>query len=276
MSFASAVHAPADKSFWAAARRALILFDWLGHGRNRAKLHEVGTLQHAHVSKCRHCGLPDSQAHCMLDCTHRSYDPLRKEARVDQSRIAAQLLDDTICEDMKYFIQMLYHASWTPTDQTSRLWLGTWQLNTLQSLLGFPPEQRLSAQKRHAYIRAVKKMTEPLLRAYRKMLNINIRTLARTRPSRTEDPSHQEDPLPLYDHLPPATIQSLLFTTDVLSTCPLFPNDHLHILENLFIQHPDPTSSSSSLHNAISTLDTLNPYSISDAAFSIEEADGAF
>jgi hypothetical protein len=36
-SFASKTHTPKDPSFWAAARCALIIYDWVGHGRNRGK-----------------------------------------------------------------------------------------------------------------------------------------------------------------------------------------------------------------------------------------------
>jgi hypothetical protein len=32
------VHKPKEKSYGAAARRALRVFDWMGHGRNHAKL----------------------------------------------------------------------------------------------------------------------------------------------------------------------------------------------------------------------------------------------
>ena len=55
LEFTASIHPPKDKSYWAAARRALIVFDWMGHGRNRAKLTSHSPLQQAHEAKCRQC-----------------------------------------------------------------------------------------------------------------------------------------------------------------------------------------------------------------------------
>jgi hypothetical protein len=38
IAFARTIHPPNDAAYWAAARRALIVYYWLGNGRNRAKM----------------------------------------------------------------------------------------------------------------------------------------------------------------------------------------------------------------------------------------------
>jgi hypothetical protein len=76
--FASAIHLPKDAFYWAAARCALIVYDWLEHGRNIVKMHEPGTIQHTTAGQCTHCLQPDSQAHCTLHCKYDIYTPFQK------------------------------------------------------------------------------------------------------------------------------------------------------------------------------------------------------
>jgi hypothetical protein len=168
---------------------------------------------------------------------------------------------------MQYFIQMLFHASWVDTPQTTRLWLGTWQLYTLQSLLGHTADEHLTAKQRHSYIRVVKLMTAPLLKAYGKMINLTMNT----RTTRTALPI--QDSLPLYDHLPPDTAV-MIYNTALTPTDIPISTAQAQVLEALFPQnlnlHTHPT-----VYNAHNTL-TNSIYSISDAAFSVEDADGLF
>ena len=55
-----------DSSYWAAARRALIIFDWVGHGRNRAK-------------QCSHSPFSISDYFCISSerCSQDSVTPAR-------------------------------------------------------------------------------------------------------------------------------------------------------------------------------------------------------
>jgi hypothetical protein len=93
---------------------------------------------------------------------------------------------------------MLFHASWIDSPQTTRLWLGTWQLHTLQALLGHAADEKPTAKQRYAYIRIAKLMTEPLISAYNKMININMHH----RPAREDT---YQDVMPLYDNIPSNT-----------------------------------------------------------------------
>ena len=61
-SLAAYVNPPEDKSYWAAARRSLRLFDWIGHGRNLAKM-ELDPARKAKIGECRQCGEQDFQNH---------------------------------------------------------------------------------------------------------------------------------------------------------------------------------------------------------------------
>jgi len=68
LSLANKLHPLKSRSYWAAGRRTLILFDWLGHGRNRAKPTTLSSEEKLKTAKCRLCGQLDSQQHCMLEC----------------------------------------------------------------------------------------------------------------------------------------------------------------------------------------------------------------
>jgi hypothetical protein len=71
LSFASSTHPPKDKSYWAAARRTLIVFYWVGHDRNKSKKCALYPAPKAQVEKCPHFHKIDGQAHCMRDCIIR-------------------------------------------------------------------------------------------------------------------------------------------------------------------------------------------------------------
>jgi hypothetical protein len=70
LEFTASVHKLKDKSYWAAARQTLMIFDWMGHGRNRAKLASYFPVQQAYEAKCWQCGMIDSQQHPILQCKH--------------------------------------------------------------------------------------------------------------------------------------------------------------------------------------------------------------
>jgi hypothetical protein len=78
LSFASKIHPPKDPSLWAAARRALIIYDWVGHGRNRGKQSNLHPAQRTQVERFPHCTKFNDQAHyCMLECAHMPFTALR-------------------------------------------------------------------------------------------------------------------------------------------------------------------------------------------------------
>jgi hypothetical protein len=129
---------------------------------------------------------------------------------------------------------MLFYASWIDSPQITRLWLETWQLYTLQNLVGFSTDQRLSAKQRYACISAAKAMTALLPKAYRKMININMHAKIRRR-----GPLFEEN-LPLYDHLSPVT-QAIEYHND---TIPI-STEQAWIVEALFPQNSDSASNSS-------------------------------
>ena len=125
LSFTSNIHQPKDQSFWAAARRTLVVYDWLGHGRNRAKQCALTPAQQEQVARCPHCQQLDSQAHCMIDCSFSSFSPIRHRAKTKQAAVARALLEEhEDDQDIQYFIQQLCHASWTRSRNISRIWLG--------------------------------------------------------------------------------------------------------------------------------------------------------
>jgi len=260
LAFANEVHPPSNTSFWAAGRRSLIILDWLGHGRNRAKMKPQNTPEWIEAGRCVHCRLPDSQEHCMLQCNHAAFTPIRRTARVEQSQIAAELIRDSRDEQLTHFIQMLFHASWLDTPQTKRLWLGTWQLHTLQSLIGQALDDPLTLKQRYNYIGAAKKLAAPLLKAYHLMIDINIKTP--TTPLLAA--------LPLHDHvIHDINTLPLHHAATHLPNAPCLPLQRQRELENTFIQDHNPQAGPGT-HNA-QALNNL-PYTLSDSAFSEQEA----
>ena len=178
LEFTNKIHPLPYSSSWTAARRATIIFDWLGHGRNMAKM--TPSLQDREsVSKCTHCAAPDSQSHCMLDCPHLPFTEIRTQARRDQSIAATTMLKGNahLNSHHKHFIQQLCHACWMPDNpQLDRLWLGTWNTATLTPLLTreCPLDHPVSSTSRHQYIKVAKLLTAPLLVAYHAMINMSI------------------------------------------------------------------------------------------------------
>jgi hypothetical protein len=57
--------------------RALLVFDRMGHGRNRAKLASHSSVQLAHEAKCRQCGLTATLNTGMYTCPTYRYSSKR-------------------------------------------------------------------------------------------------------------------------------------------------------------------------------------------------------
>jgi hypothetical protein len=162
--FTHKVHQLKSNSFWAAARRALVVFDWLGHGRNLALMATTAPVIER-VSKCPHCKQLDSQRHLMLECPHHSHLPTREVARRDQQAIAGALLQRShYNQHHRHFIQQLCHASWvSDSPHLERIWLGTWTSTTLQQLLphNCALTRPLAPASRHQYIKLARLLTAP-------------------------------------------------------------------------------------------------------------------
>jgi hypothetical protein len=96
------MHLLKNKSYWTAARRALIIFDWVEHGRNRAKNSALSPEKRAATAKCDFCGQVDSQRHCMFECTHHQFTAILRATRISQALIAERLMQ-------KYPSACFYH-----------------------------------------------------------------------------------------------------------------------------------------------------------------------
>ena len=169
-SFANQIHPTRGKSYWAAARRTKIAFDWVGHGRNRAKHSKSSTSTIPSEQCCRLCALPDSQTHCMLECPDPRLDPIRNTARHEQKEIYAEIIHPKTPSKFKYFAQQLIHGSWTDSPNLSRIWLGMWNQDTLVTMIKPSLTAPLSMAHRTKYITIARKLTKPLLKAYSAMI----------------------------------------------------------------------------------------------------------
>ena len=269
LALADQVNKPTGKSRWAAARRTLNLFDWLGHGTNIAKMYGNEPARQDLEAKCPHCGKEDNQQHCMLECSLPDFVRIRRLVRVTQDEVALKLLQKYNKDPtQRRLIQTMLHASWVDDKHTRRLWLGAWSTETLQAML--PPNILLNTDitmsTRTQYYKIIKKMTEPLLKAYREMLDLNIRATGppQSRRQAADDDNYtantHEDSHNVNDDQENQDGDSALSATDRLEMDALFTQTN--------------NSSCMSLH----TLDRFiqyNQYSISMAASSHREDDGA-
>jgi hypothetical protein len=242
---ADKIHPAHNRSYWAAARRTVVAFDWIGHGRNRAKITTLPDEERLQTSKCTLCGQTDSQAHCMLHCTHTSFTAIRKTAQEQQGITAREILLTTKSLNQEYFIKQFITASWMSTTQTSRLWLGMWNEDTLSSLLRQTLDSPITLQERRLYITIARKLTAPLLTAYYDMLDVaNSRShTASTVKSSGEQPAQ-----------------------GVITLTPYLRN----ILENIHIQMP--ILDAPSVLNHLDHITYTNLYTLTDAAFAIPNA----
>ena len=254
LEFTASVHKPNDNSYWAAARRALIVFDWMGHGRNRAKMCSNNPVQKQLEEKCRICGMIDSQQHLLLECTHAPLTDIRAEAHKKQKSIACALKKDHAkSQNLQHFITQFTNRSWnTNTVELTRLWLGTWSTSTLLDMLKQLPDTPMSMDTRAKYIKIVRKLTKPLIDAYYLMLKEVIAT------SPTNG-AHADD-LPLLDHLMPSLMRQEIEATHI---------------QNTTICNGCPPRPGPSLNNT-NTLSPFHEFIIADAALLQEQAASTF
>ena len=119
LEFAATVHpisASHSKSYWHAARRTLLIFDWLGHGHGQTKraarrIQQGQTIPTASLGLFPLCARLDDQEHTMLACTNPRLTPIRQQAKRDQSAIATKLKQEYRQPLDQYFIDQLTHAS---------------------------------------------------------------------------------------------------------------------------------------------------------------------
>jgi hypothetical protein len=182
-------------SFWKAARRSSILFDWMGHGQNVQKRHKRMNAQTLPtiplLSPCNSCGQHDNQAHIMLTCTNPLLTPIRIAARVHQATLATKLLRESTTPTERHFIEKFTMDSWLSSSPTTeRLWTGMWTQDILRDLL--PPDHDMLSPMGRAdrikYRRIASLLTQPLLTAYKQMICTRIHSpshspLGLTRPS---------------------------------------------------------------------------------------------
>ena len=170
--FANTVHPLHSRAYWPAARRTLLAFDWIGHGRNRAKLSSLTTEQRALTAKCVLCGMKDSQQHCMLECPHPPFTAIRNIAKKEQAETATLLRAKYPSRGAMHFTDQICHGSWTPSDNTSRLWLGLWNRSLLEEVLRQDLAAPLSMTSRKIYLKIARALTKPLINAYTGLLLI--------------------------------------------------------------------------------------------------------
>ena len=244
------IHPPRNRSHWAAGRRALVAYDWIGHGRNRAKPPQLSQEERTIVEKCYLCGQMDSQAHCMLDCPHPPLIALRQETQKAQEVLALTLLKTTNNKDKLHFIHQFIKASWTSSDNTPRIWLGLWNEDTLSQLMRHSIDAPLSEPNRNAYIILARTLTSPLITAYYQIQDIL---------------THQKSPL-IHSNPTPSSYTSIAPLSDTLRD----------ILINTYHQCEESEHiTTSSLHH-IQTTPYITAFSLCDSAFGNPQADGAF
>ena len=205
---AHALHPPLGKTSWQYARRAVLIFNWLGHGANRAKVQSLTPAQIEHTIACRYCGVQDSQEHCIIHCPHPAFSLHRTKARKKQHCLAVKISREYKCPRITRFAQNICHYSWhTDSQHIRRLWLGTWSPSLFATLLAPQTLETVATMDtRSKYIKIAARLTKPLLTAYRAITkHITAFPYSRTAcpPERVDANARTPEPLPLMDHLPP-------------------------------------------------------------------------
>ena len=265
-SFASKVHPLKNKSHYAAARRSLVFFDWVGHGRNRAKDATLSDEQRAATAKCVHCGQLDSQRHCMLECTHPPFTDIRQAAKTSQALVASKLIKKYPAPCFKHFIQSLCHASWTDATHLERIWLGIWCPDTLQGLLMQPMNTSLTMSERYRYIKLAAQLTAPLIDAYHQLVDITVTYQGRLHHAADDRNIHFTTSA---QHGPEHDI-----TTPLPPSVTALSAETRATLEAMHVQE-DHSHCGSRLSNLDSVRSTT-PFSLSDSAFCLQDADDTF
>jgi hypothetical protein len=242
--FADKLHPLQNQSYWTAARRAVIAFDWIGHGRNRAKSKALSQEDKDNTNKCRLCRQPDTQSHCMLECSHHAYHTIRQTAQDQQTHTASELFESTRDTNLQHFIHQVVDQSWTPSDHTSRLWLGMWNQDTLDLLLQQSLDSPLTMSKRRLYITTARKLIAPLLKAYTEMQAI-INSTSNT-------------PIPTNNSTSTTTLPRRLSNTARIA------------LENAHIQQS--TVHTQCILNDLDSIHNTTVHTLSDAAFALTDA----
>ena len=175
----------------------------------------------------------------MLACTNPQLTPIRQQAKRAKSEIASELKKEYRHHLDHYFIDQLVHASWhhSPT-QTRRIWLGTWNADTLKSL--FPTNHNLNSYMppagRYKYRKIASQLIAPLLYAYNAMIR-----------------------LPRHNHI----LTPLLTCVSQISS--------RHHIASLFPQHLTRTDKPSL--TTIHTLTQQHQFTYSDSAFSLTDVE---
>jgi hypothetical protein len=274
LEFTASVHKPKDKSYWAAARLAMMVFDWMGHGRNRAKLASQSPVQQAHEAKCRQCGLIDSQQH-LLECKHAPLTAIRANARIEQAEIARKLLNEHAkSRNLQHFIKQFIDRSWSSsTVEPTRLWLGTWTASTLTDMLRQSPTTPMKMSTRDTYIKVVKKLTKPLIDAYYLMLKEVIAASPTSGVQKVHSPPLDYSPT---DNHSPSNAQD---PSSPLNRSVAMPVRLRQEIEAMHIQEPANCNGGHcrgpSL-NCTATLSPFNEYSTTNAALLLEVAASTF
>jgi len=187
----------------------------------------------------------------MLECTYPSFVAIREEAMREQTIEITERLAATDSSNRKHFIHQFSKASWTPSPNIGRIWLGLWNEYTLAQLMKPSIKAQMSRQNRQSYIHLTRKLTAPLLKAYYKMQDIltNTRCLQHTAHTHTL-------------HTSTTTTQHSINIHPILR----------EIIANTHIQYPP--QQASSVLNHIDDLNTISSYTLSDAAFGAPNADG--
>ena len=240
--FANQVHPTQDRSYWAAARRAVQAYDWGGHGRNRAKPKTLTVEQREATAKCGLCGQLDSQSHCMLDCTHAPFTELRRNAKAKQTKIADTLLKAKPAKGIVYLIKQFCTASWNNKYFTSRIWLGLWNHDLLSLMTNRPLTSPMSNSTRSQYIKVTRKLTAPLLDCFYAMVTIIGGRQGQPAPL-PSDPGHT-----------------------------VLTNHHRDVLEALFPQDDVMANGPITLSN-LDQVSSVSAYTLSDAASYHYDAD---
>jgi hypothetical protein len=171
---ASCVPDRSNKSFHSRFAATNSIFDTIPDGRKQA-LGKKTPQEKIDANKCPVCGKPDSQRHRYLHCPHAEFTDIRQRAHKLQLDAVDKIRKNltTGQSHLLHFASNIVRAAWKSPVDPERLWLGTWNEDTLWRVCinhnestvdqAIEPEELMHMQK------IIRQVTEPLASAVRQL-----------------------------------------------------------------------------------------------------------
>ena len=172
-----------DKGVWGNAKRSKWVLDKGAHGRTMAKGKKDA--EKTEAEKCKLCGMIDSQRHMLCECRGSPImSGLREKAKDAQSTILHRIIQGTkgVAAPPLWIRQALIKyrtLCWDGDgEHLERLWLGTWNDDTIKLITGEEDMDRMvDFMERQIFRKCVREVMSPLRELAPTLLTIRMEAI---------------------------------------------------------------------------------------------------